>query len=93
MPPTYLCEGSISCLFHQPSNQVDVLSISVYKDTSGHPPIREDHYNLFLQHQINGKIDHTKKIPNRHIPLRDGVVIKALVDGKEVKKQRIKLIF
>lgn len=89
MPLEYLCEGSISCIIYNPNNQVDVLSISAYRDKRGHAPNIGDHHNLYLQYQINGKIDHTNEIPNRHIPLSEGVIIRALVDDKEVQKQKI----
>lgn len=90
MPPEYLCAGSISCIIHQPNRRVDVLSISAYRDKRGHAPTIGDHHNLFLQHQIDGEINHTNEIPNRHIPLSEGVVIRALVDDEEVLRQTIK---
>ncbi|MHA1386650.1 MAG: hypothetical protein ACTSR3_23090 [Candidatus Helarchaeota archaeon] len=90
MPPEYLCVGSISCIIHQPNSRDDVLSISAYRDKSRHAPTIGDHHNLFLQYQIADEINHTNEIPNRHIPLSEGVLIKAVVDDEEVLRQIIK---
>ena len=90
MPPAYLCAGSMSSIFYQPNGQVDVLSVSAYRDESGHAPTIGNHHNLYLQYRIDNRIKHTNKIPNRHIPLSEGVVIRALVDSKEVLRQTIK---
>jgi len=86
MPPQYLCEGSGSAIIYNPGVQPDVISISVYRDTSGHLP-EGDHHNLFLQYEVGGKKTHTDKIPNRHIPLKDGVVVKPFVDNIEIKEK------
>jgi hypothetical protein len=83
MPLNYRCEGSGSARIYQPDGKVDVISISVYRDARGDQPIG-DHHNLFLQYEISGKKAHTNRIENRHIPLRDGVVIKPFIDNAEV---------
>lgn len=83
MPSVYLCEGSGSALIYQADGDKDAISVSVYRDTSGHLPAG-DHYNLFLQSEINGKRNHTDKIDNRHIPVKDGVIIKLFVNEKEI---------
>ena len=95
MPPTYLCEGSIWLDFCQPNGQIDVLALSVYRDTKGAQKYKGkpigDHRNLFLQYEIDDKKpNHTNKIPNRHIPLEHGVIIKAVVGDIEVQKITIK---
>lgn len=90
MPPNYLCEGSVWLNFCQPNGQIDVLALSVYRDTKGGQKYKGkpigDHRNLFLQYEIGDKKTHIDEIPNRHIPLEDGVIIKAIVDDIEVKK-------
>jgi hypothetical protein len=83
MPTNYLCEGSGSARIYQPDGKIDVISISVYRDTKGDQPIG-DHHNLFLQYEINCEKTHTVNIENRHILLRDGVVVKPFVDNAEV---------
>jgi hypothetical protein len=90
MPPNYRCEGSRSARIYQPDGKVDVISISVYRDTRGDQPIG-DHHNLFLQYEINGKKTHTDRIENRHIPLRDGVVIKPFIDNAEICEKTAKI--
>lgn len=90
MPSTYLCEGSIWVNFYQPNGRTHILALSVYRDTSGHCPSMGNHFNLFLQYQIDDKPNHTSEIPNRHISLKDGVVIKLVVDNEEVEKVIIK---
>jgi hypothetical protein len=91
MPKTYLCEGSGSAVIYQPDGQIDHLSISIYRDTTGHAlTTMGDHYNLFLQYKIgNNNIDQTDKIPNRHLPLENGVVLKGLLDQHEVMRRII----
>ncbi len=88
MPKTYLCMGSGSARMYNPGIQPDVVSISVYRDTSGHSRTG-DHYNLFLQYEIGGQKDHTDKIQNRHILLKDGVVIKSFVDNIEIAENTV----
>ena len=94
MPPTYLCRGSINAHFCQSDGIVDVVSISVYKDTAKKTRKSSTgiHFNLFLQHDINGVRKHTDKILNRHIPLREGVILKAFVDEREVLAETIPAI-
>jgi len=94
MPPTYLCRGSINAHFCQPDGIVDVVSISVYEDTAkkARKSSTGIHFNLFLQHDINGIRKYTGKIPNRHIPLREGVILKAFVDEREVLAETIPAI-
>ncbi len=94
MPPTYLCRGSINAHFCQPDGIVDVVSISVYEDTAkkARKSSTGIHFNLFLQHDVNGIRKHTGKIPNRHIPLREGVILKAFVDEREVLAETIPAI-
>jgi len=86
MPENYLCEGSGSAVIYRPNGQVDVISVSVYKDIRG-DQLAVDHHNLYLQYQINGKKDHTNKIPNRHIPLQNGVIIKPFINSAEIKEK------
>lgn len=92
MPQDYLCRGSLPVHIYQPDGRIDVLALSVYIDTKGHKykgkPIG-DHYNLYLQYEINDQKTHTDRIPNRHIPLQDSVIIKAVVDGVKVKEVTI----
>jgi len=94
MPPTYLCRGSINAHFCQPDGNVDIVSISVYEDTTkkASKSSTSIHFNLFLQYDINGIRKHTDKIPNRHIPLREGVILKAFVDEREVLAETIPAI-
>lgn len=91
MPPTYLCEGSGSAVIYQPDGRIDHLSISIYRDTTGHAlPTMGDHHNLFLQYKIGeNDIDQTNDIPNRHLPLRDSVVIGAFLDEQEIMREVI----
>ena len=91
MPQTYLCEGSGSAVIYQPDGQIDHLSISVYRDTTGHAlPVMGDHYNLFMQYKIGeNDVDQTNKIPNRHLPVKDKVLIRALLDEREIIKRII----
>jgi len=84
MNPSYLCEGSITWTIIKPSGQRDRISLSVYRDLSGHDPCLGDHRNLFLQYEIGGNTDHMHRIPNRHIPLSDPLTIGAGVNGKIV---------
>lgn len=87
MPPEYLCLGSLWVNFHRPNNQTDTLAISVYRDLRGHIPV--DHYNLYLQHEIDGVRNHTDKIPNRHIPLGDGVIMRFLADDDVIDEATV----
>ncbi len=89
MPPTYLCEGSLSISFYTPNRNTDVLSISAYRDTSDHDPTLEEHHNIYLQYEVSCIKDHTDEIPDRHIPLQEGVIIRALLNDKELKKKII----
>ena len=94
MPPKYLCRGSINAHFCQSDGNVDVVSISVYQDTTkkAGKSARGVHFNLFLQYDINGVRKHTDKIPNRHIPLWEGVVLKAFVGERGILKEAIPAI-
>jgi len=88
MPPTYLCDGSISCFIYQPNGQTDVISLSAYRDTTRGAMDSSIgvHRNMFLQYEIAGLApNHIDKIPNRHIPLKEDVIIKASVDDTEIK--------
>jgi len=69
----YPCEGSITVYLINP-NQTDTLSLSSYRH------IEDNHRNLFLQHEINGIRNHSKKINDRHISFNEDLVIKAKVD-------------
>jgi hypothetical protein len=91
MPETYLCEGSGSAVIHQPDGKIDHLSISIYRDTTGHAlTTMGDHYNLFLQYKIGrNNVDQTDEIPNRHLPLGEGVIVRALLDDHETMKKTI----
>jgi hypothetical protein len=84
MPPQYLCEGSISSIIIKPEAQSDCLSLSVYRDLRGYDPCLGDHRNIYLQSEIGGNIDHTNKIPKRHIPLSEPLTIRAKVNDKIV---------
>jgi hypothetical protein len=87
MPPEYLCMGSLWVNLYKPNNQTDTLAISVYRDLRGHIPV--DHYNLFLQYEVDGVKKHTDKIPNRHIPLGDGVIMRFLVDDDVIDEATV----
>jgi len=80
MPPKYLCRGSINAHFCQSDGNVDVVSISVYQDTTK---------KAVLQYDINGVRKHTDKIPNRHIPLGEGVVLEVFVGERGILKEAI----
>jgi hypothetical protein len=95
MPETYLCEGSISCFIYQPSGQTDVISLSAYRDTTRGAMDSSIgvHRNMFLQYEITGLApNHTDEIPNRHIPSKEDVIIKASVDNMDIKKVVLKHI-
>ncbi len=85
MPSTYLCAGSGSAVIYNPGAKPDAISVSVYKDTSKHSGM-DDHHNIYLQYNVGKNIDHTDKIPDRHIPLTNYVVVKPFIDGEEVKE-------
>ena len=84
MPSPYLCEGSISWIIIKPEAETDCLSLSVYRDLRGHDPCLGDHRNIYLQFKIGDDINHTNKIPNRHIPLSEPLTIRAKVNGEIV---------
>ena len=94
MPPKYLCRGSINAHFCQSDGSVDIVSISAYQDTTkkAGKSATGVHFNLFLQYDINGVRKHTDKIPNRHMPLWEGVVLKAFVGGRGILEEAIPAI-
>lgn len=91
MPPTYLCRGSINAHFLHPDGRVDVVSISVYHDTSRGAQLSPlgPHLNLFLQYDINGVRNHTNNIPNRHIRQDQGLILKASVGASDILSETI----
>lgn len=90
MGPNYLCMGSINAHYIQPNGDVDVISISVFRDTTQKAKSTSGaHFNTYLQYEINGERNHTNKIPDRHIPLNDGVLLKAIICGEREVMQEI----
>ena len=62
------------------------IAVSIYRDLTQHDRTMGDHYNAYLQWEVQGVIDQTNRIPNRHIPIMNQVILKGYLDQSETIK-------